>query len=220
MHRLGVVCGLVRERRCLERAWVGERPRIRVAPGPAAAAKAAHALAAEGADVVLSFGMAGGLEPNLGPGTLVVPEAVGDGEATIALDGEGLRAALGARGGHLLSVASPLEQPAAKAAAAARGFVAVDMESFAVVSAARSEGRRGLVLRAVADPAIRVLPHVTKVAIGGDGHLRPLRAIGAILTRPQEWRLVGALARDARAAEASLGRATSTLARLAGEGRL
>lgn len=217
--RLGIVCGLARERRCLVRAWTGPSPGLRVAMGAAAAA-AARDLIAGGATHLVSFGMAGGLDPALPPGALVVPDAVGDGADDLPLVGVALRAALPARGGRLLSVAAPLLDLASKGRAAALGFVAVDMETHAVARVAAAAGLACLAVRAIADPALRPLPRVARVAVGPDGRLRPAAMAWALLSRPDQWPLVRAVAADARAAEASLGRAAATLARLAGQGCL
>jgi adenosylhomocysteine nucleosidase len=201
------------------RSWRGPPLDVEIAMGSAAAG-AARRLLERGAGCLVAFGIAGGLAPTLRPGALVVPDAVGEGARTLPLDGAQVRGRLGAPAGTLLSVAAPLADPRAKADAAARGFVAVDMESFAVASAAAAAGVPCVVVRAIADPADRRLPRLASVAVGRDGRLRPFAIAVALASRPGEWPLVLQLARDARAAEASLGRAAAALADLARQGLL
>ena len=221
--RVGFVCGLERERRCLVRGWghhYAAPPLAAVGMGPDAAERAAREVIGQGADAVLAFGFCGGLDPRLPPCALIVPESVGDGTAATELASGPLRRELAGEGGRLLSVARPLADLDAKIEAAAQGFAAVDMESWAVVRAAAAAGIDCWVVRAVADPATRPLPQVARVAVGEDGRLRPLAIAAALSGRPRDWPLVWRTAQDARAAEASLRRAAATLARLAGEGRL
>ncbi len=221
--RVAIVCGLAGERRNLLRGWgrhYAAAPVVAVGMGPEAATRAARAVLDDGPDVILSFGLCGGLDPRLMPGIRVVPDAVADEDGEMALAGAALRHELTGEGGRLLSVAEPLADLDAKREAAARGFVAVDMESAAVARVAAEHGVRALVVRAVADPATRPLPHVARVAMGDDGRLRPLAAAAALTGWPREWRLVWRAARDARAADASLRDAAATLARLAGQGLL
>jgi hypothetical protein len=90
---------------------------------------------------------------------------------------------------------------------------AVDMESHGIMRAATAAGRPMAVLRIVLDPAERDLPRAALVALGPDGKLRLAALIGALLRRPSEiWGLFR-LARDARTARISLGRAAAALAR-------
>ncbi|MFW5832695.1 MAG: 5'-methylthioadenosine nucleosidase [Pseudomonadota bacterium] len=220
---VGVVVGLERERRSLVRGWghgYAPMPLLAVAMGPEAATRAAEHLLASGAEFLVAFGTAGALDPALRPGDLVVPDTVGDGDTSIRLQQDDLRARLEASGGRLLGVRTPLVEIDAKIDAAARGFAAVDMESFAVARVAGEAGVPVRVVRAIVDPARRRLPHVARVAVDDAGRLKPLAICAALTGRPREWPLVWRTARDARAAEASLRRAAATLARLAGQGLL
>ena len=71
--RIGVVTGLAAEAATLP----GDDLRIALsAAEPARAAHAADAMIAGGARLLLSYGFAAGLDPQLGPGTLLLPEAV------------------------------------------------------------------------------------------------------------------------------------------------
>ena len=71
--RIGVVTGLTAEAATLDPGAF----RIRVsAANPARAARAADALIAGGARLLVSYGLAAGLDPRLGPGAVLLPEAV------------------------------------------------------------------------------------------------------------------------------------------------
>ena len=71
--RIGVVTGLAAEAATLPE----DELRIALsAADPARAAQAVDAMIADGARLLLSYGFAAGLDPRLGPGTLLLPEAV------------------------------------------------------------------------------------------------------------------------------------------------
>jgi 4-hydroxy-3-methylbut-2-en-1-yl diphosphate reductase len=108
-----------------------------------------------GAMVVM--GTAAGLADDLSPGDLVVATAVSDGETTVTLPGADLlaaelrRAGLPARAGALVTVPK-LVKPGQRAALAADGYLAADMETAALLAAAG--GRPAAVIRAVSDAGI------------------------------------------------------------------
>ncbi|MDD9993493.1 MAG: hypothetical protein OXP75_16990 [Rhodospirillales bacterium] len=71
--RIGIVTGLVAEAATLPE----NEFRIAVsAADPARAAQAADAMVAGGARLLVSYGLAAGIDPRLGPGALLLPEAV------------------------------------------------------------------------------------------------------------------------------------------------
>jgi adenosylhomocysteine nucleosidase len=185
---------------------------VRAGGGDAAgAARAAEALAPQ-VDALVSFGLAGGLDPALPSGALLVPHTVLDRGERFAADA-GLAAALGGMTPHtLLGGGTVLATVADKRAVRAEtGAAAVDLESAAVARAARRHGRPFAVLRAVCDPADRALPHAALVALDPAGGIVPLRVAAAVLTRPWEIPALLALARDAaRARAALLGRVRAT----------
>jgi len=134
-------------------------------------------------DLVISAGVCGGLAPALRPGALVIPEAVlapdGASRATAALPGLERR-------GTLVSTREMVTTPAAKARLyLTAGALAVDMESAAILDWAGARGWPAVIVRAVADPADRSLPHDLASAVDEDGRLHPLRAVRAALARPR-----------------------------------
>ncbi len=74
---IGVVAGLSAERRCLATADRAGLFQVRLSGADAErAAGAARTLAEQGARLLLSFGLAGGLDPRFGPGTVIVADRV------------------------------------------------------------------------------------------------------------------------------------------------
>ncbi len=207
MTPLGVVVGLEVEAR-LARRWG-----IPVAVGggdAAGAARAAEALA-PGVRGFISFGLAGGLDPALRAGTLLVPDRVVDGNDAWETDG-GLRAALGGGTGHvLLGGGAILATAVVKRTAWTAGAHAVDLESAAVARVAAAAGKPYAVLRAVCDEAGRDLPAAALVALDVSGRIGAVRVGLAVLRRPGQLPALLGLARDAARARAALaGRVRAT----------
>ncbi len=165
------------------------------------AAAAAQRLVEGGVAGLISFGLAGGLDPALLPGMVLAPAAVlldaerWDGD-------EALRRRLGgATPGALYGGGEVVASAAAKAALFARtGAVAVDLESAAVARAARRHGLPFAVLRAVCDGAGRDLPRAALVALNDAGRIGGLRVAWAAATRP--WELPGLIRLGGDAARA------------------
>ena len=198
----GVVTGLEAEARIAQTLGVP----VAVGGGQAeGAAAASERLAAEGVSALISFGLAGGLDPALSAGTVLVPTAVLlDGERWEA-DGALMDRLGGATPGALYGGGEVVASAAAKAALFARtGAVAVDLESAAVARAARRHGLPFAVLRAVCDGAGRDLPRAALMALDGAGRIGGLRVAGAAASRP--WELAGLvrLAGDAARARRAL----------------
>ncbi len=148
---------------------------------------AAQRLAEGGVAGLVSFGLAGGLDPALAAGTVLVP-------AVVLLDAERwdaddalLQRLGGATPGALYGGGEVVATAAAKAALHARtGAVAVDLESAAVARTARRHGMPFAVLRAVCDGAGRGLPRAALVALDGAGRIGGLRVAWAAASRPWE----------------------------------
>jgi adenosylhomocysteine nucleosidase len=199
---IGIVVGLAAEAR-IARLLGGV---VAAGGGTAAGAEvAAEALATGGVTALVSLGFAGGLDPNLGPGDVLVPRAVRAAGQDWATD-PSLSAALGGVTVDLL-----LGENAAVAGAAAKsrlwrttGAAAVDLESGAVARVAHRHGLPFAVLRAVCDPATRSLPPAALSALNAAGRVRPLRLLAALLRHPGQLPAIVALASDAAHARRAL----------------
>ncbi len=165
---------------------------------------AARALLDAGATSLVSFGLAGGLDPALRPGDLVIADRVlvgGDSfVAATAWPGCG-----GAAGSVLASDTVVAEAAEKRRLWQATGAVAVDMESGAVARAAEAAGVPFCVVRAICDPAWRSLPPAALVALDAAGGVGLWRVLGSVLRRPGQVGALLALGRDAAAARRSLG---------------
>jgi adenosylhomocysteine nucleosidase len=212
--RLGIVTGLAAERSRL-RSLPDQRSVRCFGTGPEAAGKAASELLEEGCTALLSFGLAGGLDPLLRPGSVVVAEAIvtDRGEAfptDIAWRQrvvERLTAGRAVVEGRLLGSDRPLLTQVDKCALANQlRASAVDMESGAVARAAQRSGVPFMAIRAVADPAERAIPAWLAEAIGSSGRARLHLVAAGALAKPSDLPQLFRLARDQRAALAALSR--------------
>jgi adenosylhomocysteine nucleosidase len=171
----------------------------------AGAAGAAEKLIAAGAAGLVSFGLAGGLDPSLPAGTLIVADAVIANGRVWRTDAS-LNARLGGATGHLCLgvdriVATPTEK---RRLGQETGAAAADMESGAVATAANAAGLPFAVLRAICDPVDRALPPAALIALDASGHLAPIRLLSSILAHPGQIGALIGLARDAAAARRAL----------------
>lgn len=186
------------------------------------AARAARTLVAAGAGALLSWGVAGGLDPSLSCGAAVLPGAVlrdagGRGALrryeTCATWREPLMSALQRYApvvaGTLLSSATPVAAAALKAQKFAETHaVAVDMESAAVAEVARQHDLPFLVLRVILDTAADSLPEsilrAFDPAANRSGLSRAWQLLWALLTTPSELRALLRLPRQYRLAQRAL----------------
>lgn len=214
MSAIGLVCALALEARTVPRAR--GRELVVSGVGPERARRAADALVARGARALVSWGLAGGLDPALGAGALLVPAAVlgRDGRRfeTDAPWSRALCARLALAGGATLveserALATPAEKRALFEASRA---AAVDMESAAVAARAREAGLPFVAVRAVCDAAGAALPRAALEAVV-DGRPRAGRLVAALAARPGELAPLLALWRAARAAARALHAAARAL---------
>jgi adenosylhomocysteine nucleosidase len=216
--RIGIVVGLPQEAAILKRVLGSAMPPVACAGAtPTGATNAATEIAVGGAGAILSFGFAGGLDPALRPGDIVVGAGVVAADGTMYATDDALAQHLCAAldslecawsAGLVAGVEHVLATVAAKQEAAARTrAVIVDMESRAVAEA----GLPFAILRVVIDPAERAIPASVLAAMTANGRLNPLALVGGLLRRPSEIAALRALARDNNAARASLGRAALAL---------
>ncbi|MCF8480475.1 MAG: purine phosphorylase [Rhodospirillum sp.] len=212
---LGVVTGLAMEAALIP---VGTRPRLIThcaGPGPDAAAKAAWRLLEQGCEGLVSFGTAGGLDPSLASGTLILatevraltgaPAIPVDSAARLALMETCKRRGLPFAEGALLGSDTPILTPRAKTELFEEtGALAVDMESHRVAEIAQDAGLPFLAVRVVADPANRSVPAWALKGIDAKGETRALPILLAVLLAP--WRIPALihLAQDSARASATL----------------
>jgi adenosylhomocysteine nucleosidase len=215
---IGIITGTRPEEACLSDLTHADAARIVCSGASAAAAEvAARQLVADGCAGLASIGTAGGLDPALAPGAVVLCDGV------YPLDGGGvalpddawtdrLAAGLVAGGftlrrGCLLGAGTPLLTPEDKARVFAEtGASVVDMESDAVARVAMEVGLPWIALRVVADPAGLALPALAARSIKPDGRVDLAGLLCGLARRPGQIGGFLALARSGRKALGALRR--------------
>jgi adenosylhomocysteine nucleosidase len=181
--------------------------------GSSAAAAGSSALIEAGATALASWGMAGGLDPTLDAGAILLPtEVIGSDRQsfnTAPAWRDRLSRAVAAfapvRSGRLLTSARAIGSVADKAELfRTTGAAAVDMESAAVGEVAARHQLPFIAVRVVVDGATDVLPRAVTAAADNEGHLQIWRLIGALALAPNELAPLIRLARRYRAANRSL----------------
>ena len=175
--------------------------------GTANAAGAARWLVAEGAGALISAGIAGGLSPEARPGDVIIGEKlvecrdVGGGAEAEADRTTGVIKAnallaeivlkalednnIPARRDTIATVDEAVLTGQGKARLHERtGAAAVDMESYAVAKAAVEAGIPFVALRAVCDPADRIISPQLMNTLDANGRPRPLALLGRVLRSP------------------------------------
>ncbi|MCW8085004.1 phosphorylase family protein [Sabulicella glaciei] len=172
-----LVCGL--------RAEAALLPRVRAVHAGGDRARLDAALDRETPTAILSFGLAGGLDPALPPGTLLIAAGLwGEGSADAGWSLR-LAAATGAVPALLVGGAEAVVTPAAKAALRAQtGAAAVDMESAIALRHALRRGIPFAALRAVGDPADAGVPPSALAGMTPEGDVAPGRVLLSLLRRP------------------------------------
>lgn len=166
---------------------------------------AAEKLVAAGADTLLSFGLAGGLDPQFRPGTIVVPMAVVE-AGRIRPTNKALSEALGGWFGGMIHAGDVIAATAESKLALGRATLcgAIDLESGAVARVAERHGIPFAILRAICDPADRDLPPAALMALDEKGAITVARVALSILTRPGQIAALIGLGRDAARARQAL----------------
>jgi adenosylhomocysteine nucleosidase len=180
--------------------------------GGAAAAHAARGLIEAGATALVSWGMAGALDPELNAGAVCVPYEV------VAMDGtslvtarhwrEPLAASIATRRpvacGKLLTTSQAIDTVAAKQAAYREtGAAAVDMESFAVAQVAATHGMPFIAVRVIVDTAADRVPRAI-LAASQCGRVQIWRLIWGLVLAPADVAPLIRLTRRYRVATRSL----------------
>jgi adenosylhomocysteine nucleosidase len=172
---------------------------------PAGARGAAEALVGRGVGALMSFGLAGGLDPALKPGMLVVPRRIVSVAAVWATHPVLTQTCGGATADALFAGEAIVATAAEKAALHAKtGAVAIDLESGEVAAVAALHGLPFVVIRAICDPADRDLPPAALAALNSAGVIGLGRVIASLLRAPRQLPLLLGLARDAGAARQAL----------------
>lgn len=198
MVKLGIVCGLAFETAILARAvrkLNSAHPLILTCSGPGVdrARAAAERLVEQGAEALLSFGIAGGLDPSLKTGTVVIPTLL-VGEKQMPCDepwatrlSEFINNRFEVKRESLAGVQDVLATPAGKASLLHEsGAVAADMESYGIAEAAAAKNLPFAALRIVCDTANETIPPIATAAMTNDGHVRTAPTIAQALTHPAQ----------------------------------
>jgi adenosylhomocysteine nucleosidase len=212
--KVGAVTGLVAEAKVAERGGLIARPSGGVAAQTVAIAEA---LLRDGAEALISFGIAGALAPTLAPGNLLIPRAVLDDRgARYGVDSawrtditETLRqAGLSVEARDLLGASDAASSPSRKAELhRITGAVAIDLESHLVASVAARAGKPFLVLRAVSDSAAQMLPDAAVHGLAPSGKPALGRVLLSVARDPRQIPALIRLASDTRRALDALGSA-------------
>lgn len=203
--RIGLVTGLQFEADILtaqaKAAGISDLLDIRASgPGQARACETGRSMIAQGAGLLISMGLAGGLDARLKPGDVVLANSVigPDGKKLLTADSQ--RRSLMCRlqdrepdraqpwsfyEGALASSLDPVVTLAAKADLhRASGALAVDMESYGTGCAAREAEVPFLVLRVVSDTHNQSVPGPALMGMNADGTVSPWPVIKGILKSP------------------------------------
>jgi adenosylhomocysteine nucleosidase len=169
------------------------------------AAFAARDLIRSGAEALISFGLAAGLDRAVRPGAIVVAESVISHDHRWLTD-PSLNARLGGGTGHVcLGLDGIVASPDDKYRLGHETGAAIgDIESAAVAAAATAAKRPFAVLRAVCDPVERALPAAALIALDSSGRIAALRLARSVISRPGQIGALISLARDATLARRAL----------------
>jgi adenosylhomocysteine nucleosidase len=184
---------------------------------PWGAEQAAEALVAEGATALLSFGLAGGLDPHFKAGDIMVPMAVVEADR-IRPTNAALSEKIGGWFGGMLYAGSEIAVTRDDKAALTQSTLcsAIDLESGAVARVAERHNIPFAVLRAICDPADRDLPPAAVAGLNAKGAIAASRIALSILANPLQIPALIALGRDAGRARQALVRRVFELNNLRG----
>lgn len=198
-------------------------------PGQARARSAAEALVDIGANALLSFGVAGGCNPDLPSGTVILATGIRDissgGGGDILYTNRGWQRRIKSlllgnvllEDALLASVSTPITDSTSKRQLFHDlGVAAADMESAAAARVAIDAGIPFMALRVIVDTADTTLPAAALAGMSPDGTVRTGPIVQAILRRPQDIPgLVGIAMADSKARK-SLKRSAAVAAPLFG----
>jgi hopanoid-associated phosphorylase len=163
----------------------------------------------DGAEALISFGIAAGLAWNMDAGTCVVARSVVHDGTSYAADpvwSGHIKSVIGVA--DLVTIAGvdqPLRSQAEKKALHDEtGAAAGDMESHVVARLAAKYGLPFAVIRAVADPVTREIPQAALDGMGSDGHINIGGVLVSLAKDPTMLRSLVRLAADTRLAMGTL----------------
>ena len=151
---------------------------------------------------LVSFGVAGGLEPKLHAGTCVVGSVITSGTTRFMTDWNWsrnlLQAIPSAVYGAIVGISAPIAQTEAKRALhVSTGALAVDMESHVVASVAAARSLPVTAVRVITDSAIRELRPVALAAMRANGTIDVAAVIRSMMKDPSELPMLLRTALDA-----------------------
>jgi len=194
-----------------ELAWAKEGALLAVSGiGRVAAEAAARALLESGVSALMTFGMAGGLDPALQAGSVVLPRELISADGTRFAVSRSWRERVAAAvrpvravtEGNLLTSIRAIDTPADKSAAfRATGAAAVDMESAAVAEIAATHNLPFIAVRVIVDTAADTLP---RAVINRAGSVQIGRLLAGLVLAPGEIAALVRLALRYRIAMRSL----------------
>ena len=163
----------------------------------------------EGVAGIVSFGIAGGLAPNLPTGAVVLAQSVMSKGDRYLCDPQWLRRLRqrlpAAANADIFGADAPLADRRRKASLGTEtGAVAVDMESHIVARLAVRHGVPFAAVRIISDPVERSLPPAALVGMRSDGKADVPAVLRSLWRKPRQLRPLVRTAMDARLAFASL----------------
>lgn len=210
-----VVCGLNREAAILAgpgRTTVcGDAPTLRAMLAEAASLRPS---------LVISWGLCGGLDPQLRPGDLILGAEVVSDDSAVRTDKavtSSLAQRLADAGARVViermaAADAPVLTAGAKAELRrAAGAAAVDMESLTAGRFALEQRVPFAILRAVADPAERDLPPLVLKAVDSYGRINARALVRGLIGSPRQLAAFTAAAFDSRVAFRALNRCRGLL---------
>ena len=230
MSTLGIVVAVTAEARSLVKQSIANGELIRLPDGamltvsgigPRRATMASRSLVEKGATALLSWGSAGGLVPEISPGSLILPKTIiASNRSLYYVDAAWHISLCNRLKGHVDFYTDPMTESTTVACSPAEkailfretGAIGVDMESAAVATVAQEVGIPFMVVRAVADAMDTTIPKSALNAFDESGRLSFLKLIQGFVQHPTELFALVRVGRNYRAAQRTL----ASVARLTG----